>query len=136
MSIPVLTTLTYSEGTRWARCGVRLSSSFLHFIPKLTLPQHFQRHMVVAIMDCNSSRCEWSILHPKGCRQPNCIKVRSVSLLPILPRLPSLPLPFPPHARSDGRRRQTYGPEVQKDIDTVNDECFSCRAAAARRPPS
>ncbi|KAH7913369.1 hypothetical protein BJ138DRAFT_1146290 [Hygrophoropsis aurantiaca] len=45
-----------AEGTRWTRC------------------MHFQRHMVVAIMDCNSSRCERSYLHPPTCRQPNCIK--------------------------------------------------------------
>jgi hypothetical protein len=27
-------------------------------------------------MDCNSSRCEYSIFHQKGCRDPGCIKVR------------------------------------------------------------
>ena len=45
--------------------------------------QHFQRHLVVAIMDCNSSRCEYSIFHQKGCRDPGCLKVRSAhSVLP------------------------------------------------------
>lgn len=38
--------------------------------------QHFQRHMIAAIVDCNSSRCENSYLHPKGCRDPHCVKVR------------------------------------------------------------
>ncbi|KAI0793108.1 hypothetical protein BC629DRAFT_1581950 [Irpex lacteus] len=75
-----------AEGTRWSKCG------------------HFQRQMVVAIVDCNSSRCERSYLHAKSCKDPNCLK--------------------------------NFGPDVQKDIDTVNDECFQCRAAAARRLPS
>ncbi|KAI0311822.1 hypothetical protein OF83DRAFT_718208 [Amylostereum chailletii] len=75
-----------AEGTRWERCG------------------HFQRHMIIAIMDCNSSRCEYSILHRKACRDPGCVK--------------------------------QYGQEVQKVIDTVNDDCYACRAAAARKPPS
>ncbi|VDB85016.1 unnamed protein product [Peniophora sp. CBMAI 1063] len=70
-----------AEGTRWKRCG------------------HFQRHMIAAIVDCNSSRCENSYLHPKGCRDPHCVK--------------------------------HYGPEVQKDIDTVDEFCFQCRTAAA-----
>ncbi|EIM87601.1 uncharacterized protein STEHIDRAFT_146925 [Stereum hirsutum FP-91666 SS1] len=74
-----------AEGTKWSRCG------------------HFQRHLVVAIMDCNSSHCEWSIIHPKGCREPGCKKV--------------------------------YGADVQKVVDTVNDECYQCRAIAARSPP-
>ncbi|EIM90291.1 uncharacterized protein STEHIDRAFT_119321 [Stereum hirsutum FP-91666 SS1] len=72
-----------AEGTKWARCG------------------HFQRHLVVAIMDCNASHCERSVLHPKGCRDSSCIR--------------------------------DYGADVQKVIDTVNDDCFQCRAAAARR---
>lgn len=28
---------------------------------------------------------------------------------------------------------QDYGADVQKVIDTVNDDCYQCRAAAARR---
>ncbi|OBZ71345.1 hypothetical protein A0H81_08893 [Grifola frondosa] len=55
-------------------------------------------------MDCNSSKCERSYLHPKSCRDPHCIK--------------------------------NFGPDVEKDIDTVKDECFQCRATAARRLPS
>ena len=39
--------------------------------------QHFQRHLVVAIMDCNSYKCERSYLHSKNCRDPGCIKVRT-----------------------------------------------------------
>lgn len=27
-------------------------------------------------MDCNSSKCEYSIFHQKGCRDPGCLKVR------------------------------------------------------------
>ncbi|KAI0262395.1 hypothetical protein BC834DRAFT_828960, partial [Gloeopeniophorella convolvens] len=77
--------LLHSEGTRWSRCG------------------HFQRHLIVAIMDCNSSKCEYSIFHQKGCRDSVCIK--------------------------------HYGPEVQKVVDTVDNDCFACRAAAARRVP-
>jgi hypothetical protein len=30
---------------------------------------------------------------------------------------------------------QHYGPEVQKIVDTVDNDCFACRAAAARSPP-
>ncbi|KAJ7590210.1 hypothetical protein C8J56DRAFT_589750 [Mycena floridula] len=71
-----------AEGTRWTRCG------------------HFQRHMVVAIADCNSSRCEKSYYHPPTCRQPSCHK--------------------------------TFGREIQKDIDRVDEYCFACRAAQAR----
>ena len=31
---------------------------------------------------------------------------------------------------------QNFGPDIQKDIDTVKDDCFQCRAAAARRVPA
>jgi hypothetical protein len=48
-----------------------------NILPFPFLLQHFQRHLVVAIMDCNSSRCEYSIFHQKGCRDPGCLKVRS-----------------------------------------------------------
>ncbi|KAJ7803324.1 hypothetical protein B0H13DRAFT_2161364 [Mycena leptocephala] len=34
-----------AQGTRWSRCG------------------HFQRHLVTAILDCNSSLCERSYQH-------------------------------------------------------------------------
>ncbi|KAF8875659.1 hypothetical protein BD779DRAFT_1563104 [Infundibulicybe gibba] len=47
-----------ADGTRWTRCG------------------HFQRHLVVAILDCNSSRCEQSYIHPPTCHSQNCVKVR------------------------------------------------------------
>ncbi|KAF9258394.1 hypothetical protein L218DRAFT_732357 [Marasmius fiardii PR-910] len=71
-----------AEGTRWKKCG------------------HFQRHLVIAILDCNSSRCERSYLHTRECRQPTCIK--------------------------------NYGPEIQKDVDNVDEFCFACRAAQER----
>ncbi|KAJ3815065.1 hypothetical protein EV368DRAFT_73473 [Lentinula lateritia] len=45
-----------AEGTRWSKCG------------------HFQRHLVTAIMDCNSSRCERSYAHPQHCRLLTCSK--------------------------------------------------------------
>ncbi|KAJ7208642.1 hypothetical protein GGX14DRAFT_454017 [Mycena pura] len=45
-----------AEGTRWTRCG------------------HFQRHMVVAIVDCNTTRCERSVYHHRGCRKPTCAR--------------------------------------------------------------
>ncbi|KAJ7288666.1 hypothetical protein C8J57DRAFT_1445875 [Mycena rebaudengoi] len=45
-----------SQGTRWSRCG------------------HFQRHLVTAILDCNSTRCERSYYHPPNCRLPTCAK--------------------------------------------------------------
>jgi hypothetical protein len=35
-------------------------------------------------MDCNSSRCEYSIFHHKGCRDPGCIKVRFYRSIPAL----------------------------------------------------
>ncbi|KAJ7595056.1 hypothetical protein C8J56DRAFT_455918 [Mycena floridula] len=71
-----------SEGTRWKRCG------------------HFQRHMVVAIVDCNSTRCEKSYHHRPDCRHQTCLK--------------------------------TFGREIQKNIDQVDEYCFACRAAQAR----
>lgn len=43
-------------------------------VPRLSL-QHFQRHGIAAIMDCNSSHCERSILHPRNCKDPSCQKV-------------------------------------------------------------
>ncbi|KDQ51565.1 hypothetical protein JAAARDRAFT_41023 [Jaapia argillacea MUCL 33604] len=45
-----------AEGTRWTQCG------------------HFQRHLVVAIMDCGSRRCERSVRHTPSCREHSCIK--------------------------------------------------------------
>ncbi|RDB15182.1 hypothetical protein Hypma_004811 [Hypsizygus marmoreus] len=73
-----------AEGTRWTRCG------------------HFQRHMIIAIMDCNSYRCERSYFHPPECRPPHC------------------------------RCINVYGEELQKDIDSVDDYCWACRAAQQR----
>ncbi|TDL18338.1 hypothetical protein BD410DRAFT_775113 [Rickenella mellea] len=89
-----------SEGTRWERCG------------------HFQRFLVVAIMDCNSIRCERSILHPKSCKSQYCTKASPL----------------------DTRRReilliavvQNFGADVEKVADSVNDWCFPCKAASAR----
>lgn len=37
--------------------------------------QHFQRHLVIAIVDCNSKHCERSIYHPRQCRELTCVKV-------------------------------------------------------------
>ena len=38
--------------------------------------QHFQRHMVIAILDCNLRRCQHSIYHPKDCRERcQCVQV-------------------------------------------------------------
>jgi hypothetical protein len=34
-------------------------------------------------MDCNSSKCEYSIFHQKGCRNPACIKVRETRTSPL-----------------------------------------------------
>jgi hypothetical protein len=107
----------------------------LSWFPFIVL-QHFQRHMIVAIMDCNSSRCEYSIFHQKGCRDPNCIKVRTDPFMHLLSIFPTLfvrktnsrPFTLPFHV-------QHYGPEVQKVVDTVDNDCFACRAAAARSPP-
>ena len=31
---------------------------------------------------------------------------------------------------------QNFGPDIQKDVDTVKDDCFQCRAAAARKVPA
>ncbi|KII90532.1 hypothetical protein PLICRDRAFT_39099 [Plicaturopsis crispa FD-325 SS-3] len=44
-----------AEGTRWLKCG------------------HFQRHDIVLIKDCFSTRCSKSIQHPKGCQDRACI---------------------------------------------------------------
>ncbi|KAJ7831650.1 hypothetical protein B0H13DRAFT_2240535 [Mycena leptocephala] len=72
-----------AEGTRWTRWGF-----------------HFQRHLVVAIVDCNTTRCERSVYHPRGCRAPTCAK--------------------------------NFGPEIQKDVDRVDEYCWACRAAQER----
>ncbi|KIY52498.1 hypothetical protein FISHEDRAFT_63827 [Fistulina hepatica ATCC 64428] len=45
-----------AEGTRWTRCG------------------HFQRHMIIAIVDCNSRHCRNSFIHPRSCHEPTCIR--------------------------------------------------------------
>ncbi|KAF8148248.1 hypothetical protein B0H34DRAFT_737478, partial [Crassisporium funariophilum] len=71
-----------AEGTRWTRCG------------------HFQRHLVIAILDCNTTRCERSCYHPRACRQPTCAK--------------------------------NFGSEIQRDVDSVDEFCFACRAAQAK----
>ncbi|KAK0430722.1 hypothetical protein EV421DRAFT_1856867 [Armillaria borealis] len=47
-----------ADGTRWLKC------------------MHFQRHMITAIVDCNSRRCTRSLRHPRECRQPTCLQVR------------------------------------------------------------
>ncbi|KAL1950030.1 hypothetical protein VTO73DRAFT_5152 [Trametes versicolor] len=123
-----------AEGTRWSKCG------------------HFQRHLVVAIMDCNSAKCERSYLHQRGCRDPTCIKVSSSCGCPGSVRAygagarrrkcatPSVgKCVIPVAAAAPGSSPEAYvinfGPDVQKDVDTVKDECFQCRAAAARRLP-
>ncbi|KAJ7192890.1 hypothetical protein GGX14DRAFT_537681 [Mycena pura] len=71
-----------AEGTRWTRCG------------------HFQRHLVVAIVDCNTRHCERSVYHKRGCRLPTCAR--------------------------------NYGPEIQRDVDAVDDFCWVCKAAVER----
>ncbi|KAI0298183.1 hypothetical protein B0F90DRAFT_1632959, partial [Multifurca ochricompacta] len=73
-----------SEVTLWSRCG------------------HFQHHKFVAIVDCNSSSCELSTYHPKGCYNRICERYR----------------------------RAKYGPDIQTIIDTVDDDCHTCRVAA------
>lgn len=93
----------------------------------ITVLQHFQRHLVVAIMDCNASHCERSVLHPKGCRDSSCIRV---CLSCFLWWSLSQVLKDILHGFAVS---QDYGADVQKVIDTVNDDCFQCRAAAARR---
>lgn len=42
-------------------------------------------------MDCNSSRCEYSIFHQKGCRDPACLKVRSFQLTSCVAQPPLSP---------------------------------------------
>ncbi|KAJ7064301.1 hypothetical protein C8F01DRAFT_41331 [Mycena amicta] len=71
-----------AEGTRWTRCG------------------HFQRHMIIAIVDCNTTRCERSVYHPRGCRSTTCAR--------------------------------NFGPEIQRDVDSVDEFCWACRAAEER----
>ncbi|KAF7300030.1 hypothetical protein MKEN_01325700 [Mycena kentingensis (nom. inval.)] len=70
------------------------------------LLQHFQRHLVVAIVDCNTTRCERSVYHPRGCRSTTCAR--------------------------------NFGPEIQRDVDAVDDFCWACKSAAERaaRGPS
>ncbi|KAJ7245335.1 hypothetical protein C8J57DRAFT_1438339 [Mycena rebaudengoi] len=34
----------------------------------------FNATLVVAILDCNTTRCERSVYHPPGCRLPTCAK--------------------------------------------------------------
>ncbi|KNZ80310.1 hypothetical protein J132_06380, partial [Termitomyces sp. J132] len=60
---------------------------------------HFQRHMIVAIMDCNSYRCSLSHFHPPECRPPSC------------------------------RCYNVYGEQIEQDVDTVDEYCFQCRLA-------
>src|SRR5712671_3824524 len=38
-------------------------------------------------MDCNSSKCEYSIFHQRGCRDPGCVKVRPFQPLVCFPDL-------------------------------------------------
>ncbi|ESK84246.1 hypothetical protein Moror_3785 [Moniliophthora roreri MCA 2997] len=73
-----------AEGTRWNKCG------------------HFQRHIIAAVLDCNSPRCERSYHHPRGCQKPAC------------------------------RCIQNWGTEIEKDVDNVDEFCFTCRAAQER----
>lgn len=97
-------------------CSVGYEDDALGLRQLLTGPQHFQRHLVIAIEDCNSTRCERSYRHPRGCRQPNCTKVGRVSrtVLPIV------------------KPTQNFGPEIQRSIDDVDEICFQCRTARAR----
>ncbi|CAK5270079.1 unnamed protein product [Mycena citricolor] len=92
-----------AQGTRWTRCNVHpdLSSLFRRFRMFTAISsQHFQRHMIVAIVDCNDARCEKSIQHRGRCVSRDCIRV--------------------------------FGPEIQQDLDRVDDFCWACRAAKER----
>ncbi|KAF8184186.1 hypothetical protein BJ912DRAFT_1032002 [Pholiota molesta] len=71
-----------AQGTRWGKCG------------------HFQRHLVIAVLDCNTLRCERSCHHPPTCRSRTCAT--------------------------------TFGQEIQRDVDFVDEYCFACRAAQAK----
>lgn len=115
-------------GPLWCTFG-HIHISILSVCPRsnITVLQHFQRHLVVAIMDCNSSHCERSVLHPKGCRDSSCIRV-CLFYFPL-----SFMFQVLKDILDDLAVSQDYGADVQKVIDTVNDDCFQCRAAAARR---
>ena len=62
--------------------ALRGTSQALLLCPALSCPsmtarlQHFQRHLVVAIVDCNTTHCERSVYHPRGCRATTCARVR------------------------------------------------------------
>lgn len=73
---------------------------------------------VIAVTDCNSTRCERSLYHPKSCREPACNRVHFPTSLVCF--------------RTTLTDRQAYGKEIQKDIDKVNEFCFACRAAQER----
>lgn len=64
-----------SEGTRWLKCGVQVSLSSARDCSSDRPVQHFQRHDIVLIKDCFSTRCSKSIQHPKGCQDRACIPV-------------------------------------------------------------
>ena len=73
--------------------------------------QHFQRHGIVAIMDCDSSHCERSIRHPKGCRNSQC---QPVSPRELRASANSLTHAVPEH--SFPCRFRTTGPTCRKTL--------------------
>ena len=73
--------------------------------------------MIIAIVDCNTTRCERSVYHPKDCRLPTCEKVRRSPRVQL-----SLILSL----------TQNFGEEIQQDVDSVADFC-KVRAAAIQK---
>lgn len=82
--------------------------------------QHFQRHMVIAIVDCHLTRCARSIYHPRNCQESTCIQASCSSNSMIL------------SLNNIWFRFQNFGEEIQDDVDTVAEYCFACRAAQAK----
>lgn len=127
----------HSEGTRWAKCGV----SHPTFPTKPVKPSHSLSSTALPKTHdpCHHGLQQLSLREKhtthKGLQgsfkvytgTPPCATREHRSRLPSA-RQPRRLISLSPY--------QNYGLEVQKDIDTVNDYCFACRAAAARRVPT
>lgn len=119
-----------SEGTRWTRCGVR-------HLPLCQLAM--TRNSIVLIFSFLSTAfpaplsCCYHGLQLEQMRiqhlPPERVSRSGVFKGSFIPTH-ILRGPTPPFSLG-----QHYGPEVQKIVDTVDNDCFACRAAAARSPP-
>jgi hypothetical protein len=116
--------LFYSEGTRWTRCGVCLSSMCLDYISSPLI-----------LVFCSTSSVILS--SPSWTATPSAVNAqfttRAAVGCPHAPRCEYHSLPRCNYATLNCLALfQNFGQQIERDIDRADDHCWVCRAAQER----